>query len=219
MEATSLGRLARMGLLLMSMTEPVAADADLDRSAVDRLDAATQWLITDGLATARDFGVDRLKKVLIEGFAVQLWVTPETEPERGDVAFRIKSRGINTDVVLVATAPVDGLGYEYWTAKTSAREWSAPIRRARFWITSATAAWGPRTILERSEVFIPAFALGERRIFDATAFPLAAVYRLEPWAYPDQFVGSPWTGIRVWIDEGGTYRTMPLDPAPPPKAP
>lgn len=182
-------------------------DAARVTNAVERLDTAAVWLVGNGIATLEAEGAAALKSGLIAGPKVNLWVTPQVEPDKGLAAFRIKAAGVGLDLQLVQAAQAaDGRIYEQWVGHLSSEDWVEGAARnmgCRFYLAQRLGgAADRRQVLRGGLTYREVFAQGP------VNFPVsdpAVLFRLQAWDHAPCFEASGVPADRIGPDGKGGY--------------
>lgn len=180
-------------------------------SAVERLSKAARWLIENGIQFHHTSGDDLLRKKLVSEWGVQLWTKPQIDDGRYIAMFRIKAYGIYYMVQILHRKKIDNEFFEYVLIQASAKEWTSPLEKSWFLITSATDSEGTRVILKDEEVFFQDFDTGKSENFSLPITDLQILYDLSAWLYPDSYPHSNLRKKEVYIDQNNEYSVRELD--------
>lgn len=184
-------------------------DEDAIVPARTRLEAATVWIVREGVQTLASRGSRALSAHFIAKWRVQMWVEPQLPRDGGLAVLRLKARGIHHDIKLLARRRAPDCEYEFWVAQRSAEAWAAPTRGCRFFVT-ATPCDGARKIVDASELFIASY---QSEGGDTVSFPvedLGALYELKAWRFPECFGDTDLKHVEVYVDQQRTFRTRRL---------
>ena len=184
-------------------------DDDAIARARTRLEAATEWIVREGVQALASRGSRALSAHFIAKWRVQMWVEPQLTRDGGLAVLRLKARGIHHDIKLLARRRAPDREYEFWVAQRSAEAWAAPTRGCRFFVT-ATPCDGARKIVAASELFIASY---QPEGGDTVSFPvedLGALYELKAWRFPECFGDTDLKHVEVYVDQHRTFRTRRL---------
>lgn len=179
--------------------------------AVERLNAASRWIIEEGIHVYSQQGRKGLDRKLFDEWIVGLYFPPNLE-ERGYLArFIIKTRGIYHDIVKVYREQVGGDYYEFWVVKVTGLDWSGVSNRADFFVTRAQAVYGVREILKQSDQFLPRYQVEGGKEVVLPVDDLRILYWLKAWLFPDNYRGLDVDDMKVFLDRNGNYKRCGAD--------
>lgn len=181
-------------------------DEFYSQKMMSNLDAASRWLIEEGILTYTKLGKAGLHRKLVGEWGVLLWVDPWIESEHYLAQFRIKARGINYDIHNLHRKQVGNRYFEFWVSKIVAKDWSGEETRSVFYVVETDDRFGARTIVLKSDQFIEEYQVeGEKRISLPTG-DLNLLYKLEAWAFPQNYRNSELKDKDVIMDHHGNLR-------------
>lgn len=187
-------------------------EARLTARAIERLDAAQSWVITDGITTLKDHGPDAVKDMLFDRWTVLQRASPILD-QAGIVAqFRLKARGISYDIQSLYQAAAGQGVYDFWMVQKSAADWAGGGAACTFVVTSAHSATGRRAIVQSSPQFIATFETPDGETVTFPQDDPAVLYDLRAWQYPACFPDSDLPGQQVIMDDDGAFKTQPYKP-------
>ena len=169
-------------------------DRKLDQAAIERLEAATLWLITEAtprLFAAPDSGPE-ITRELIAKHRVGSYIVPGIGEEYEIVRYIPKSRGLYYDISLLTATEHAGRRYEYWVVFRLSKDWATPkLNDCRFIITSSNGAVGIREIVENRREFFHNFRVSGTTIFDLDYRDPKLRSKLGPQDSPGCFADYP----------------------------
>ncbi len=178
---------------------------NLDARVEQKLMAASEWLVVNGIATFNASGQDGLFRRLLDGWGVQLWVEPNIDDDRFLARFKIKGRGIYHDIHKLYRAEAGTTAVEYWIVKISSREWSSIPPQTQFLLVEAPDPDGTRRIIHRSERFFYHFDVPGAFSFSLPLNDRRMIYDMEPWRFVRNYAGTPLADRRIDVDKNGNF--------------
>ena len=163
-------------------------DRELDQAAIDRLESATRWLITD--ATPRLYSGtatgEQIVKELIHRHKVTSYIVPRIGDDYELVRYIPKSRGLYYDVLLLTSTTHQGRRYEYWVVFRTSKDWATlKMHDCRFLIATSSDERTKRTIVQSQRTFIERYYENGTAILDLSDLNPALRAKLRP----DEFEG------------------------------
>jgi hypothetical protein len=184
----------------------IVVEENYNDKMIDNLNAATEWLITEGPYTYSLFGKQGIHRKLVDEWGVLLWVDPWTENERYIDGFWIKARGVYHDVINLYREEYNGELYEFWFVKVRGQDWAEFEPKIEFYITKTIDINGRRKVVEKSDQYIDSIKLGDEKIISFPADDLKVLYELQAWLYPSGFRFSDLSNNEIIIDDNGHYK-------------
>ena len=173
------------------------------KKMIKNLNAASIWLIEEGVHTFNKFGKNGIHRKLVDEWGVQIWVDPWIESERYVDGFWIKARGINHEVINFYREKYQGVIYEFWVVKVDGKEWADVKSRAEFYVVKTDTVYGNREILKASNQFIEEYEVVEGYLIKFPQDNLQVLYELQAWLYPENYENSDLKNKQVVMDNKG----------------
>lgn len=170
---------------------------------IKNLNAASIWLIEEGVHTFKKSGKNGIHRKLVDEWGVQIWVDPWIESERYVDGFWIKARGINHEVINFYREMHQGFMYEFWVVKVDGKEWADVKSRADFYVVKTDAVYGKREILKASDQFIEEYEVVGGYSIKFPQNDLQILYELQAWLYPSNFEKSKLKDKKLTMDSSG----------------
>jgi hypothetical protein len=184
----------------------------LREKAIARLDAASQWIIEDGVNVFSRSGKDGLHRMLIDEWAVGLWVHPAVESDGYLAMFRIKARRIRYAVHNLYREEVNGKLYEFWLVKKVYEPETGEGGRSVFYVSETEEPFGHRKILKKSDQFFDAYQVDNENVIKFPKNNLRILYDMEAWRFPDSYKKSELKDFEIFIDSNGEYKARKIIP-------
>ena len=189
-------------------------EARLTAQALQRLEAAADWVMAEGIATMAPGGggAEALKARLFDSWTVLQRASPITG-EAGIIAlFRIKARGISYDIQSLYRVAAGRGVYDFWMVQKSAADWAGGGQACAFVVTHAPGLVARRKIVAQSDQFIAEYETPEGEVLTFPQDDLAVLYDLRAWQYPGCFPDSDLKDTEVILDGDGAYTAQPYSP-------
>lgn len=170
---------------------------------IKNLNAASIWLIEEGVHTFNKSGKNGIHRKLVDKWGVQIWVDPWIESERYINGFWIKARGINHEVINFHREIYQGVIYEFWVVKVDGKEWVDVKSRAEFHVVKTDKKYGKREILKSSNQFIEKYNIVEGYSIKFPQDNLQILYELQAWLYPENYKNSDLKNKQIVMDGKG----------------
>ena len=178
-------------------------EAFYERRGVKFLEAATDWVIEDGISTYYQAGREGVRRKLFEqwGYIVDLIGSemPYVDYQNYLAWFRLRAGDGNNIINLYRERLAGGI-YEFWIVKVGANYGSSDTDRCIFYLTRADEVRGPRVILRRSNRFIARFEVASGVSFDFPVDDMEVVSKLDAWRYPESYPDSDLKNLKVSKD-------------------
>lgn len=187
-----------------------ANDIELDKNAIERLEAASVWLITEvtgQLYSDRSFS-DVLPRELIKRYKLTSLNSPKVNGENHILRFIPKSRGIYYDIELMEEAEHQGQIYEYWKIYISSKSWATKQgNECRFLVTRAANKSAQRQIVKDEKQFFHSYYVDHTSVLNLDyQDDLKLRYKLRPWALKECFQNYPQiTQEKIMLLPDGKY--------------
>lgn len=183
--------------------------ASLDRSAVERLDGASLWLVQFGEPMLIAEGLDAVNTSLMRAFVLSLWAVPTVALPPRRVDFRIKARGIFYDIYSTFRVFEDDVAYDLWQIQITTQDWATLQRRACRFIVTRQSKDLEAEILLQQDTFVPSFvtAAGTKVTVPQNDLGLAHVWRA--WRFPESFPDSDLVNWKIVAEGPGAYHAKP----------
>ncbi|MDF3420644.1 hypothetical protein HKX54_06380 [Sulfitobacter sp. M57] len=208
MQRRHLWQMALSLFLLGTSTMNAQNLSSLEKSAIERLETATEWLVRYGAFVLEMRGQSFLKSKLTEKGPVLLWVTPQVDTKDTIAQFRIKAGGYNYDIEAIYRETLNDQEFVYWVTHISAQDWATPLRGCRFHISTPQHD-GKQTVLLSSERFIPSYKTAKGDVFTLPQDDLDILYKLRAWRFQTCFAGTDLAKTEVTHDALGKLTTAP----------
>lgn len=211
---TSQVRYAVLVFLLLVSTGGQSAPLDDERlinKAVEDLNAASRWIIEEGIHVYSQQGKKGLDSKLFNEWIVRLYADPYLEELDHLARFIIKTRGIYHNIINVYREKVGGDYYEFWIVNVTGLDWSGVSNRADFFVTKTQAVYGIREILKQSDQFLPRYQVEGGREVVLPADDLRILYYLKAWLFPDNYRGVDVNDMKVFMDRKGNIKRCGSD--------
>ncbi|WOI35424.1 hypothetical protein [Phaeobacter porticola] len=180
----------------------------MEKSTIERLEIATDWLVRNGAFVLDMRGKEFLKSKLTEQGPVLLWVTPQVDTKDTIAQFRIKAGGYNYDIEAIYRETLNDQKIVYWVTHITAQDWVTPLRGCRFHISTPQDD-GKQIVLLSSERFIPSYKTAKGVVFALPQDDLDILYKLQAWRFPMCFSGTDLSKNEVTHDAQGRLTTAP----------
>ena len=186
---------------------------ELDQKAITRLQASSQWLITE--ATGKIYAnPDYAKAVthdLIKHFQVALDGTPALNSDPTILRYMPKSRGVRYDIELLKNSAYKDETYEYWRIFVTSDKWATKQgKHCYFLVTKARSQTEKRTVLQTSSQFFHSYKQGDITILALDyEKDLKLRYKLSPWHFKQCYEQYPKiTKEEVIVLRDGSYQVI-----------
>lgn len=192
-------------LVMISVLFVSCSNATDDRAFINkmnnRLSEASLWLVENGIEYLESNCNGELRSLLIDRWAVQMWVDPTIDSDRFYASFRLKARGIYYDIICLHRLHEDRI-YEYWIIKKSAEPTVDFQNGCVFLAAVADSVKGRRSILETSETFVTGFAIDGNVNLELPVNDNRLLYDLAAWKFPLCYPSSALKDIQIEIVDG-----------------
>jgi hypothetical protein len=187
---------------------------ELDQKAVKRLQASSNWLITE--ATGKIYAnPDYLKVInhdLIRHFQVALDGVPSLNSDPTILRYMPKSRGIRYDIELLKNTTYQNEVYEYWRIFVTSDKWATKQgNKCYFLVTKAATQIEKRTTLKISSQFFHNYKQEDTTILALDyEKDLKLRYKLSPWYFKQCYEKYPKIiKEKVIVLHDGSYQVIP----------
>lgn len=186
---------------------------DYAKKVAQNLDAASVWVIQEGVRTYSEKGRQGVFRKLLDEWKVQLWVEPWVESDVYLARFAVKARGIHYEILNVSRTKESSQLYEFWVVKITASDWSGVADHSVFYVTETEAVYGTRKILERSHQFIRDYEVAPNRKIHFPVDDPKVLFDIEAWMFPKSYASSELKDIRAILTEDGEIKLIPKNSA------
>ena len=192
-------------------TRHVDEEALINRAVTD-LNAASRWVIEEGIPVYSQQGMKVFKRKLRDEWVVGHYGIKPYLEERGYMArFSIKARGINHSIRNLYREQVGDAFYEFWVVNVTALDWAGVDNRAEFFVTKTQEVYGVREILTQSDQFLPSYRIAGGREIVFPVDDLMVLYNMQAWEFPDNYRGVDINAMKVFVDRKGTLKRCGSD--------
>lgn len=187
-------------------------EEQLINGAVEDLNAASRWIIEEGIHFYTQQGAKALNSKLRKEWILGMYgVRPYLEESGYLARFIIKTRGIYHNIINVYREQVGGDYYEFWIVNVTGLDWSGISSRAEFFVTRTQAVYGIREILKQSDQFLPRYQVEGGKEVVLPVDDLEILYYLNAWLFPDNYRGVDVDDMKVFLDRKGNYKRCGSD--------
>ena len=186
-------------------------EEQLINKAVEDLNAASLWIIEEGIHVYTQQGKKGLDRKLFDEWIVGLYAGPTLEEYNYLARFILKTRGIYHNIINLYREQVGTDYYEFWVVNVTGLDWSGVSNRAEFFVTKTQAVYGTREILKQSDQFLPRHQVDGGKEVVLPVDDLQILYNMKAWLFPDNYRGMDVKDMKVFADRKGNVKRCGSD--------